>query len=253
MAPSAIAFYRYSLTSVLTLPFLALSREKRGLTLMGMGAGLCMGVGWIAYVQAVEVAPVSTVGVIYMTYPLFTLVAAWVLLKQRPSGRAMIAAAMILAAAAIAMSPEALGQAPVMALVLAFAAPLTFGLAITILTGWLHRLTPLERLATVPLGACIGLAPLMLAQDAGNVLPRSGDWMLIGGISVTTALLPSLLYVSAAPRLGAARTAVAGSFELPTMFVLGWLVFGETIGAAQFAAGTLVVAAILLVPAPEHG
>ena len=252
MAAPAVAFYRYALTALVTLPFLALSPDKRGLTCIGMAAGFCMGIGWIAYVEAVKVAPVSTVGVVYMTYPLFTLIAAWALLKQRPQGRAMIAGLMILAGAGLAMSPQALGEAPVSALLLAFAAPLSFGIAITILTGWLYRLTPLERVATVPVGASIGLLPLMIGEEAAHVLPQLGDWPLIAGLAVVTALLPMLLYVIAAPRIGAARTAIAGSFELPTMFALGWVAFGESVGPLQFCAGALVVCAIFLVPRHEH-
>jgi drug/metabolite transporter (DMT)-like permease len=248
MAAPAIAFFRYALTAMVTLPFLALSPEKRGLTMIGTAAGFCMGIGWIAYVEAVKVAPVSTVGVVYMTYPLFTLLATWALLNQRPQGRAMIAGLLIVAGAGMALSPQALAEAPISALLLAFAAPLSFGVSITILTGWLYRLSPLERIATVPLGACIGLLPLMLSADAAHVLPQPDDWPLIVGIAVTTALLPMLLYVIAAPRIGAARAAIAGSFELPTMFAVGWLAFGESVGPLQFFAGALVVGAIFLVP-----
>jgi len=249
MAAPAIAFFRYALTGLVTLPFLALSPPKRGLTLMGMAAGLCMGLGWIAYVEAVRVAPVSTVGVIYMTYPLFTLIAAWVMLRQRPRIRSMLAGLLIVAGAGLAMSPQALGVAPVRVLLIAFAAPVSFGVAIAVLTGWLHRLTPLERVATVPLGASIGLLPLLLTEQAANILPQPGDWPLIAGLAVATSLVPSLLYVTAAPRIGAARTAVAGSFELPTMFAIGWLAFGEAVGPMQLLAGAMVVGAIMLVPA----
>ncbi len=36
-----------------------------------------MGIGWIGYVTALEKLPASTVGVLYMTYPVFTLATAW--------------------------------------------------------------------------------------------------------------------------------------------------------------------------------
>ncbi|WP_419739418.1 EamA family transporter [Ruegeria sp.] len=43
----------------------------------GLSAGALMGLGWIGYVAALEKLPASTVGVLYMTYPVFTLVIAW--------------------------------------------------------------------------------------------------------------------------------------------------------------------------------
>lgn len=252
MAASAIAFYRYALTALVTLPFLALSPEKRWPTVLGIGAGFFMGLGWIAYVEAVKVAPVSTVGVVYMTYPLFTLIFAWTLLGQRPAPRSILAGALIVGGAGLALSPEALGEAPVQALILAFASPITFALGITVLIGWLHRLKPLERMATVPLGACIGLIPVVATEGTAQVIPAVGDWYLIAGIAVATALVPILIYVVAAPKIGAARTAMAGSFELPTMFAVGWFAFGEPVGLLQFLAGALVIGSIFLVPRQEH-
>ena len=41
---------------------------------------------------------------------------------------------------------------------------------------------------------------------------------------------------------------MTGSVELPTMFVIGWLAFGETLGSAQLVAGALVLLAIALAP-----
>ena len=40
--------------------------------------------------------------------------------------------------------------------------------------------------------------------------------------------------------------------KLPTMFAVGWLAFGESVGPLQFFAGALVVGAIFLVPRPTH-
>jgi drug/metabolite transporter (DMT)-like permease len=48
-----------------------------------------MGVGWVGYVRAVEIAPVSTAGILYMTYPVFTLLIAWLVFGDRPGRRAV--------------------------------------------------------------------------------------------------------------------------------------------------------------------
>ena len=75
------------------------------------------------------------------------------------------------------------------------------------------------------------------------------DWQLIGGLALFTALLPQLVYTTFAPMIGAARSAVAGSVELPTMFFIGWYALGEVIGAAQWLACLLITLAILMTPA----
>jgi drug/metabolite transporter (DMT)-like permease len=52
-----------------------------------------------------------------------------------------------------------------------------------------------------------------------------------------------------APRIGPARAAAAGAFELPTMLAIGWLAFAEPLGAVELTAAALVIGAILLTPA----
>jgi drug/metabolite transporter (DMT)-like permease len=99
-------------------------------------------------------------------------------------------------------------------------------------------------------GATLGLAPIAFGMEAGAVFPRSAEgWTLIAALGLATAFLPQLLYTVAAPRVGATRTSAAGSFELPTMLAIGWIVFGETIGSSGFLASALVLAAIALSPA----
>lgn len=246
MDPAAIAFWRYSVTALVALPWLRLTGDRFGPSGMGLMAGIAMGLGWIGYVVAVERTTIASAGVLYMTYPVFTLVFAFLLLRQRPGPRALIAAALVLLAAVISTPGplEGLGAPDIL---LALAAPCSFGFAITVLAGWLSRITAMERLAVVPLGACFGLAFIVTDLPAERVIPAWEEVPLVLALSVVTSLVPSWLYVVSAPRIGASATATAGAIELPTMFALGWLVFGEALGVAQFAAGALVVGAILLV------
>ena len=102
----AIVFSRYAVSAFVLLPFLNLSKTKRGVTVWAMGAGLALSLGWIGYVEAIKDTPVSTVGVIYMTYPLFTLITAWVLFSQFPTARSVMAGFLILVAAGLALYPS---------------------------------------------------------------------------------------------------------------------------------------------------
>ena len=77
----------------------------------------------------------------------------------------------------------------------------------------------------------------------------AAEWQLIAGLAFGTALIPQLIYTTFAHRIGAARSAVAGSIELPTMFFIGWFALGETIGPAQWLACLLITLAIVLTPA----
>ena len=249
LASPAVAFFRYGVTLVALLPFLTFSPEKRQATGFAIGSGVVMGIGWIGYLEALNVAPVSTVGVIYMSYPLFALLFAWVLIGQRPTFYSVVAGVLIIGAAALAFSPDSLGAEAIRALLFSFAAPATFGFGVAVLAEKLWVLSPLERMSGVSLGGGIGLIPMMANQEWSALIPSSWEgWGWALSMVFCGALLPQLLYVVAAPNVGSGRAAVAGSIELPTMFVIGWLAFGESIGLYQLIAGLMVMLAIPLVP-----
>ena len=252
MASSAVAFYRYALTALVLIPFLRFGKSSMKASCWGVLAGAGMGLGWIGYVRALEVIPVSTMGVLYMTYPLFTVLIAWFGFRDVPVMRSLLSAGLILLAAFIALSPAALGAVSYSILLFAFLAPLGFGFAINVLTNILTQLPPLSRIACVSLGSVLGLTPLIFSLDATGVLPFTATaWLLIAGIAFVTALIPQLVYTVSAPLIGASRTAMAGSIELPTMFVVAWLAFGESINLMQVVAGIIVIAAIVITPASD--
>jgi drug/metabolite transporter (DMT)-like permease len=192
--------------------------------------------------------PASTVGVLYMTYPVFTLCIAWALFADAPTRRALFASGLIVLAAIIAGSPASVPMEQIPTLLISLAAPFGFGFGICVLVHRLSRITPLARLASISFGSTLGLAPLVLTSEAADLVPREQmDWLLIVGIGLVTSLVPQLIYTVCSPMIGTSRTAVVGSIELPTMFAVGFLAFGEKITPAQAIACVLVLSAIALV------
>jgi len=251
MASWAVAFYRYGLSALILLPLLLrVPAALRKTAAWGLASGISVGLGWVGYVHALQTVPVSTVGVLYMTYPVFTLLVGWLWFRDAPSKRAMSAALMVFIAALLASSPAAVDPRHWPAMLLSLSAPISFGFGINVLV---HKLTPLRalsRVACFSAGASLSLLPLMLTSAPGSVLPQTLDgWWLIAGLALGTALLPQLVYTRFAPVIGAARSAVAGSVELPTMFLVSALLLGESIGPWQWLACLLVTLAILITPA----
>lgn len=250
MAPHAVALYRYALASVLLAPLVWRWRHAGRVLLWGLGAGLLMGLGWAAYVRAVEVAPVSTVGVLYMTYPAFAMLISWLLFGDRPAPRSILGALIIVGAAALVMTPGAVEPRHLPALLLSLAAPAGFGLGIAVLVHKLPDVPALVRVGIVSAGSILGLLPLALSTPVAALVPADASgWAMVAGIGLGTALIPQLIYTVCSPVVGTARTAIAGSIELPVMFAIGWLAFGEALTPAQGVACGLVLAAILLTPA----
>jgi drug/metabolite transporter (DMT)-like permease len=250
MASPAVAFYRYSLTALIFFPVLRVSGPLKKELLWSLASGVCIGLGWLGYIEALKVAPVAPVSVIYMTYPIFTLLVSWLLVRNEPDKRSLGAGFLILLASIIAFTPEGLSDTAQRALLIAFIAPMAFGMAISVLTDKLHNLKPLQRLAGFTTGASLGLLPLILNLEVDQVIPQdTALWKYIIGLAFLTALLPQYIYGTMAPLVGPGRTAMAGSVELPTMFIIGFLVFGESISFLQILSGLLVMTAIVITPA----
>ena len=251
LSPVSVSFYRNLLGFVVLGSLLRFDAIRRRATVWALVAGLGMGLGWVAYVRAVEVVPISTAGVIYMSYPVFAILLAWVLFKQPPTTRALLSGGLVLTASIVAVGGEVSGRDADVLLV-AFAAPLSFGFAIAVLTERLSVLRPIERVAPIAAGSTIGLLPMVLLQPADETLPGDARTLLLAiGIAALTAIGPQWMYSSAAPHVGPARAAVAGSVELPTMFLVGYLVFDEALTAQQGIAGLLVLVAVLVVPSRQ--
>ena len=247
IAPYAVAFYRYILAAVILLPALFKYRTHWREIAWGMTVGAVMGLGWVGYVTALETIPASTVGVLYMTYPVFTIIIAWAIFADPPTRRSLLAAGLIVIAAGVARSPASVPTDQVPMLLISLAAPLGFGFGICVLVHRLSCIPPLARIASISLGSVIGLAPLILQSEIDSVLPKTGhDWFPIVGIGLVTALIPQLIYTICSPVIGATRTAVIGSIELPAMFAVGIFAFGEAITSAQALACALVLGAIAL-------
>jgi drug/metabolite transporter (DMT)-like permease len=251
MAPYAVAFYRYGLSAIVLLPILLrLPRAQLRTIIWGILSGVSVGLGWVGFVSALKTVPVTTVGVLYMTYPVFTILIGWLWFHDTPSKQAIIGALIVVAAALLASSPAAVEPRHLPAMLISLTAPISFGLGINILIHKLTTINALARVASFSMGASLGLLPLLILSAPDAVLPQQlSDWWLVAGLALGTALIPQWIYCLFAPEIGAARSAVAGSVELPTMFLVGWFLLGESIGIAQWLACLLVTTAILLTPA----
>ena len=243
MSVVAVAFFRFALTALVLARFVNFEASKRSATAWGLLSGVVMGGGWIVYVRTIDTADVAVAGVVQMTYPLFALVAAWLCFAVRPTSRSVASAALVVTAAAVGLGVgSSSGLSPTL-----FAAPASFGFSIAVLTQRLGPLDPFERLASVTVGASVAMSPLLLTLRADQVVPTSigtAGWML--GIGAISALIPMTIYAAAAPALGTPRTAAAGAAELPMMFLIGSVVFGEAILGSHLAAAAMILGAIAL-------
>lgn len=254
LTPEAIALYRFAPGLLIALPFVPVlwrCPRRRRTALLLAGCGMAMGLSWALFLRGLDLVPVAWAGTVYMSYPLFVVLLAWLWLKRVPTARAWAAVGLVVAAAALLAltAGEGMGADAAGALLLCLPAPIAFAAIIVVLVRRSAALRPLERLGAGFVGTMVGLIPLVAADPGRALIPQDPElWGLILGMIVLTALVPHLVYTTVAPRLSEARVATLGSLELPMMVAIGWLAFGEALGPVELLAVALVLAAVIVVP-----
>ncbi len=250
LSAEAIALYRFCLALPLALVFLPCRRDALLPVSALAGAGLANGIGWTAYLDSLEHLPVASAGVIYLSYPLFVVVLAWLLLGQRITARTLAGAVLVVLGAVTVNGSGALAPEQWPLLLSVLPAPVGFALMVVVMSRVGLRLSTLERFSAICVGTVAGLLPTSLAGGIDTLLPNSVEaWFWIGAMALVTATVPQLLYMLAARAVSPGRAAAAGAVELPTMLTVGAVVFGESVGVVEVVGALMVIVAVLVTPA----
>lgn len=258
LAPEAVALYRFVPGLLLTLPLLmrlAPDRVRRRQALWLVLSGASVGLSWVLYLHGLDRVPVAWAGTVYMSYPLFVIVIAWVAFRRFPAARSWGAAALVLLAAVFLVSGPMDGQGAEArwALLLCLPAPIAFAAMITLLVRGCRSLSSLERMGGLLSGTVLGLIPLLVGVGhTASLIPGSAaEWGWVLGLVALTAIGPQMIYTSVAPRVSEMRLSILGSVELPTMVLVAWWAFSETLGTMEVLSILCVVVATVLVPSTE--
>lgn len=250
LSPEAIALYRFCLALPLALAFLPRRRAALKPVVALAAAGLAGGLGWTAYLDALDDVPVASAGVLYMSYPLFVVLLARLLVGQAVTARAALGAGLVLAGAFIVNAPGSVAAEQWLVLLGSLPAPVGFAVIVVLLSTVGRDLSTLERWSAICVGHVMGLLPAALLTSGGALAPDSvRGWAWVAALALVTATVPQMLYTLASRSIAPARAATAGAVELPTMLAVGWIAFGESVGLREAAGAALVLAAILVTPA----
>lgn len=260
MAVSAVLAATLTYTFALLLGFPILGARLAGcrptgpLLRIGLAAGGCN----LGYVLAMVHGEVMRVLLLFYLAPLWTVLLARLLLKEKvsPAGTAVIA--LSLSGAVVMLWQPSLGlPLPQNAAEwLGLAAGFLFALS-NVLIRKAHALSIEEKSMAVCAGVVlVGLAALPFDPAQGELPPPAG-WLLIALIGLV--LLATNLFVQyGLTHTSANRAIVLFLFELVVAALSSWLLAGETMSAQAWAGGAMIVAASLFsarleVAEPESG
>jgi chloramphenicol-sensitive protein RarD len=227
-------------------PVLLAAGRSRRLVLRLAAAAVLLTINWTAYVWAVVHGRIIETALGYFMAPLGTMLLGVLVLHERPSRLQRVALAC--AALAVVILTVSYGRPPVIALLIA---------ATWSVYGLLKRQIPLTAIESLAGETFLLAGPaLVYAAVAGltvDSLPATataGDWVLVSLTGVVTAV-PLLLFAIAAQRV---PFTILGPLQylVPTInFLLGWLVYDESLPADRLVGFAIVWFGLALV-AVDH-
>ncbi len=247
-----IAFYTYIVSAALFLPIGLWNIRKtgryRGTAVIAFSSGLIVGVGGLAYFEALQRLPVATVTVIYFTYPAMVITVVALLRRRWPQRSALLAAACVLLGSGFIVGP-ALQRAdiPVTGLAIAFITPLTWTLLLVLLAGPLTVLPAWSRIGFISSGGAVAMMVIVLLWPPSTLMPHTArGWEGLLGLVMISGVLTHILLTVGVPKAGPERASMTGVFEAATALAVGWILFLEPITANQGVGVLLIGTALFL-------
>jgi drug/metabolite transporter (DMT)-like permease len=230
-------------------------RDVRALSRRDLGVALALGaVGYSAqagcYFAALRRLDASLLSLVLYTFPAIVAVAAIVLGRERASRRA--AAALVLASAGLVLVLAGAGTGALdpVGMGLGLAAALVYAAYILVSEEVVRRVGPLVLSALVCTGAAVSvtLGGTALGEVQAAAVTAAGfGWL--GALALVSTVAAIVLFFAGLARVGPTTASILSTAEPMTAVLLAFLVFGESLGVAQLAGGTLVLGGVLILSA----
>jgi len=247
-----IAFYTYTTSAALFLPvgFRATqgARRYRKTIAIAFAGGLFVGLGGMAYFEALQRLPVATVTLINFTYPAMVITAVAFIQRRWPQPLALLAVACVLLGSGFIVGPKLQNQnALITDFAIAFISPLSWSLLLILLAGRLTTLPLWSRIGFISSGATVAMIIMVVLWQPSTLLPQTATgWWGFLGLVVLSGVLTHIILTVGVPKAGPEKASITGVFEVATALVVGWVVFLEPITANQVTGVLFIGAALLL-------
>ncbi|MBP7064896.1 DMT family transporter [Ferrovibrio sp.] len=253
LSPLSLLVWRFAIAVFCCLPWLPRILAARRDFLIALVAGAGYMASMLFYFVALKELSVALTVLILFTYPLFTILIGWLGFGARLTRANLIAALLVLLAAGLILSPDTLGDAPVLPVLLGFLPPLAYALFIHLAARRLSHIAIPVRLSGVFSGGLVAMLLIGFGWEGGITLPGS---MLAWGAAAALAVLSTFgalgLLLLGAPLAGPERSAIAGAGELITSLLVGLLAFAEPVSPAMLGGAALILAAIFVSARIDH-
>jgi drug/metabolite transporter (DMT)-like permease len=256
LPPSVVVFWEHVIGCVVLLPFVAWKwREFRDFTTrqwmsIGLVALLSGALGTILYTAAlgsVQFMSFSVVVLLQQLNPVFAIITAAILLKEKLHKRFVILAVVALIGAYMTAFPSLMvnttvGTGTLIAALYAIGAAAAWGIATAFskytLRGTSHIHVTAARFAFTPLFALV-IAGLMGVNPHLTSVTATQFWYLVA-ITFSTGLVALIVYYYGLQRVAASRAAILELAWPLSSVIIGWLLLHQGLTVTQ-AVGALIL------------
>lgn len=261
LPPMTVVWLRMLLALVAFLPLLP--RVKRpdyqpgDWKLLGMAALFLPCLYFLGEGFAIRYTTSSQAGVIAAVMPLIVAVSGWVVLRERPASRTVVAVVLsIIGVAGLSIGGAAQADAPnpMLGNLLELGAMFAAAGATLTISRLSSRYDPLLITGLQMAAGSVFFAPLALASGPIEwaAVPASA-WAAIAYLGIACGLAAFGLYNSALRLVPATRAALTINLVPVVALVAGWLALGETLSWLQLVACAVIIGAVVYAearPAP---
>lgn len=255
VSPVTGAFYRtfYALPVLFLLWWMRRDEDTRGSTSkwIAVGAGVALGLDMVAWHAAIQNIGAGLATLLANAQVIFVAIAAWVLHKEKPSPRVLVAIPIILTGVAMVSGigqQEAFGEDPLLGTALGLVAAMFYA---AFLLGYRHSNTSQAPAAGPLLEATFGamLISLVVGLVTSDLAlaptwPSHG-WLL--ALALGAQVTGWLLIGYALPRLPAVETAAIVLLQPVLTLFWGVLIFQERPSAVQVVGAAVVLFGVAMV------
>ncbi|WP_424978768.1 DMT family transporter [Leisingera sp. S232] len=243
-----VIFWRGFAAAGFTLAWLALrgqfteearSFDRRSLLISGMGAA-----GSAAFIPAFKLSSVANVALIYAAAPFAAAGLAWVVLREAPGRRVLLASAVSLGGVAVILQGGLAGGSLTGDLLALFMTLMLAGM----MTG--YRAWPDVKAALPNAVSSLLLLPVAALMAPVATVP-AGEMLVLVLFGLVFAVA-SVTLCEGARRLPAAETALVSALETPLAPLLAFLILAEQPGLQTIAGGAVIFAAVLWAQRPAR-
>lgn len=236
-----VMYWRGISAAIFTLGYVVLSgdfwREVARFRWAAIVATLLSASGTLAFIPAFKMTSIANVAMIWGTAPFLTALLAWLLLKERPSRRIVLASGVAIAGVVVVISGS-FGGGALLGDALAFWMTLMIASLVV-----LYRCYPDTPVGLPNVLASLVLLPASLWFSAPMQVDPMELWILLA--FGATFAVASVTFVMGARFLPAAETALLSALETPLAPIWAFILLSEVPTVAAIIGGVMILSAMI--------